>query len=89
MTTSKANAAGVAGAVVVLILYLLQQIPAIANLPDGPATALQFLVTSGVSWIAVWLAPPNTPAAPMQVQVTVAPEVEKAYDAHDSSASDS
>lgn len=61
MTAAKAHAGGLVGALSVLILYLLQQIPFIAVLPEGPEIALLFLITAGVGWLVVYLAPANTP----------------------------
>ena len=61
MTAAKAHAGGLAGALTVLVLYLLDQIAVIAALPEGPETALQFLVSAGVGWFVVYLAPSNVP----------------------------
>lgn len=60
MRQSKAIAGGLAGAVTLLVMYLLNQIPAISTMPDGPAGALEFLVASGVGYAMVYFAPKNT-----------------------------
>ena len=61
MVAAKAHAGGFVGALTVLLLYLLEQIPFVASLPDGPETALQFLVAAGVGWLGVYWAPANRP----------------------------
>ena len=66
MTASKAHAGGLAGALTVLILSLLDQIPAIAALPEGPEAALTGLVSAGIGWLVVYLAPANVPALTRQ-----------------------
>ena len=60
MTAVKAHAGGVGGALSVLAIYVVQQVPGLGTLPDGPAMALQFLISSAICWLCVYMAPANS-----------------------------
>jgi hypothetical protein len=64
MTATKANAGGVAGAVVVIANWLLTLVPGWMAVPDEPRGAITFLVSSGIVWLAVYLAPANEHTLP-------------------------
>ena len=52
----KVKASGLSVAVVTLAMYLLDQIPAVASMPDVAKGAILVIVTSVVGYAAGWLA---------------------------------
>lgn len=52
----KVHAAGMSVAAVTLVMYLLDQIPAVASMPVSAKGAVLVLVNLGVGYLAGWLA---------------------------------
>lgn len=63
MTSSKAIAAGVAGNVTVIAMWLLTQVPGWQTVPDEPRSAIQMLVVTAISAGLVYFAPANVQKA--------------------------
>lgn len=59
MSASKATAGGLAGALVIFVMYLMNQIPFIADMPADPKGALTFIVSAGIGYGLVYYSPPN------------------------------
>ena len=60
---AKAYAGGLGGAVSVLVLYGLHQIPFVQQMPPEVSAAMQFIVTTAITAGLVYIAPANKPAA--------------------------
>lgn len=59
MTSSKAVAGGIGGALVIIADWLLTTIPGWEQIPDSPKGAISFLVASGIAAGLVYFAPAN------------------------------
>lgn len=69
MTATKANWAGVAGAIVTVLTYLFARFTGVVELPpeQGFADAVLVLINAvggfAVTWIVTWVSPANKPKA--------------------------
>ena len=57
--TSKANASGLGGAVIGLLIATLESWPLFLHLPQNVQTSTESLLSALALWLIVYLSPPN------------------------------
>ena len=58
-TSTKANAAAVAGWLTTIVLWAVSTIPGWESIPLEPKAAIVSLIAAGISYLAVYFAPAN------------------------------